>query len=115
MFVESHYLTATEVPFVTDQMLSVGNTATLTMGANTAIKFMAGASIQIDVGGSLTMPGTCVFTSYRDDTVKGDTDGPTTPGPATGDWIGLWDSNLFAGSGDWVTGANIRYALNVWL
>jgi hypothetical protein len=68
--------------------VTIANGATLTIAPGMALKF--NNNVQLIVGGKLVVAGTSgqrvYFTSFRDDTVRGDTngDGPTTG--SAGDW-----------------------------
>jgi hypothetical protein len=67
----------------------------LTLGSNVGMKFFMGGRITVNANGVLT-PGTgVVFTSVRDDTVKGDTNGDGTgTAPAASDWSGIELDNV---------------------
>jgi hypothetical protein len=110
----SRTLAMTEVPFVTGRQIEIHSGATLTFAAGTALKFMTGLNMFVNPGASLSYDATTVFTSVRDDSVKGDTDGPTTPAAAVGDWHGIYKENSdSAGDGYFLTGANIRFSSDV--
>lgn len=87
-------LSATEVPFAIMGDIWVTSTNTLTLGNNVAFKFYGTAS-KITVEGSISnQTGTgVVFTSLKDDTVKGDTNADsTTTSPGSADWNGIRDA-----------------------
>ncbi len=77
---------------------TVGATATLTIEGGTIVKFASGADLVVD--GILVLNGTqgneVVFTSLRDDTYDGDTNGDggnTLPAPADWNFITLQNSS----------------------
>ena len=80
----------TEVPFVLHQgeyLITAGNKLTIEQGV--MLKFEEGTNLIADgtivVSGSMTEP--VIFTSYKDDTVGGDTNNDTnTTSPNPGDW-----------------------------
>lgn len=105
----------TEVAFVihnNDLWITTGHK--LSLGNDVVLKFMDefstllladGESALVNHGG----PGV-YFTSYKDDSKKGDTNGDgnvTTPG--FGDWNGIWDDTAPIGNPDYFTWPNIHY------
>ncbi len=97
----------TEVPFVIDDVdFWINENGTLTLGNDVVIKFTTDSRVVL--AGSIsngTGPGV-YFTSYKDDSKKGDTnaDGNSTS-PANGDWEGIYDNIHSA----WLTWSNILY------
>jgi len=81
-------------PYVISAQVSVSNGATLTINPGTVVKFAfwtLDTDYMLTIDGSLVALGTeedpIIFTSNRDDTVGGDSNGDgTTTSPAAGDW-----------------------------
>lgn len=83
----------------------------LTLGNNVVLKFTANAGLTLqDASTLINYNGAGVaFTSFKDDSQKGDTNGDeTASSPTSGDWNGVYNSDLMAYYG-W---SNITYAAN---
>jgi len=102
----------TEVAFVIDDNdLWINSGASLTLADNVCIKFRPESAIVMDDSNAIINHGGTgvVFTSYKDDSVKGDTNGDgDVTSPGNGDWVGILD-NI---SSQYVNWANIYYSAN---
>lgn len=98
----------TEVPYLLELDLWIGAAGTLSLAPGVVVKVMPGGFVDVADGGALALGTGAVFTSWRDDTRGGDTNGDgAATAPAVGDWIGVWsdvdaawlvgDPYLFAG------------------
>ena len=88
----------TEVAFViNDNDLYIESGASLTLANDVVLKFTSGSELVIPDGESdlVNHGGTGVyFSSYKDDALKGDTNGDgTATSPASGDWVGIYDGS----------------------
>jgi murein DD-endopeptidase MepM/ murein hydrolase activator NlpD len=98
--------------YVINGKLTVESGARLTIDRDSVIKFETTASgLEIANGGILDVEGTAssavYFTSYKDDSVGGDTNGDTTStSPGLGDWDRI---KLDAGASSTIAHAFIRY------
>lgn len=85
----------------------VQDPATLTLAAGVVVKLGTSSTLYVETGASINGLTTATFTSYRDDSLLGDSNGDgTATAPAVGDWDGVRDAS------DWFSGANILYSTN---
>lgn len=103
---DSVTLAETEVPYALAGSLSIPAGMTLTIGDNVAFKFYGAQGTLWFTGSVLNAAGTgVVFTSIKDDTVKGDTNGDgTASAPANTDWYGIRNA-----AGGWALMGNALY------
>ena len=88
----------TKVAYVITTTFDIDAGNTLTLANNVALKFQPAIYLNYDGANLINYNGTgVVFTSYKDDSIKGDTNGDNTLSSASsGDWDGIYDSNLGA-------------------
>jgi len=102
----------TEVPYVIAyETLTIWEGVRLTLGDDVALKFLADAGITIrQQWGLENYDGSgVVFTSFKHDGIKGDTNGDgSASSPEEGDWFGIYD-NYF---GMFLDEENVYYAAN---
>jgi hypothetical protein len=100
----------TEVAFVINNNdLWVNSGASLTLADNVVIKFTEGSSLLYQGNNINNYDGTgVVFTSFKDDTKKGDTNGDVNASsPGNKDWLGIYNNHVNVGG--YETWANIFY------
>lgn len=103
----------TEVPFVIlYDNFEIWNNYSLTLGDNVVLKFFTDSWLNLQNGTVLVNgQGTGVyFTSFKDDSKKGDTngDGNTTNPPPANEWLGIYNGDSF------YTWSNILYSKNAY-
>lgn len=102
----------TEVAFVIDDNdLWVETDATLTLGSNVIVKFTRESTLVLDEGASSLIQGTNnYFTSFKDDSKLGDTNGDgSISTPHDGDWNGIYDNSSGISYPYYYTWSNILY------
>jgi hypothetical protein len=104
----------TEVAFVIDgYQRYIDHGGSLVLADNVVIKFQESGELWLEEGAGQLInhdgPGV-YFTSYRDDTRKGDTNGDgNASSPAHGDWSGIYDNSLSIPSPYFYNWGNIMY------
>lgn len=105
----------TEVPYVLNNYYYVSNPEVLVIGENVVVKTIGTSNgLYRANAGDITYHPSVIFTSYKDDSVGGDTNGDgNITFPSIGDWKGIRNAWITSGNaGDWENNANIRYAEN---
>ncbi len=101
----------TEVAYViNDNDLWIDDGFSLNLANDVVLKFTSESTLLIDDGADINQGTGNFFTSFKDDTKKGDTngDGAATT-PASGDWEGIFDNSLSIPSPYFYNWANILY------
>jgi hypothetical protein len=102
----------TEVAFViNDNDLWIESGVTLSLATDVTVKFTSGSTLLLSNGtGSLITGTNNYFTSFKDDTKKGDTNGDDNiTSPQNGDWEGIYDNSSSIPSPYYFTWNNILY------
>jgi hypothetical protein len=95
-----------EVAFViNDNDLWVDGSSTFTIADNVTVKFTPTSTLIKELGSSISFGSNVYFTSFKDDSKKGDTNGDGVSSPAVGDWGGIYDD----ATSTWYAWANILY------
>ena len=97
----------TEVPFViNDNDLWIESPGSLTLAQNAIVKFTPDSYLVIGEGADLIFNNSNYFTSFKDDSRGGDTNGDgNATTPSDSDWGGIYDD----GSSVYLGGSNILY------